>query len=118
VKRDDRNMGEGTMVLLCRLGLLVVGERTIGNSCSMAGQLGYTADLVGGEGGDSNRVHREREERVLIAEGSNTKLRIIRRLNLLVSQPFLYICVGKYKIVMVEIITQEYDFNISYIVFL
>jgi hypothetical protein len=74
--------------------------------------------VVGGEGGSSSRVHREREERVLIAEGSNTKLRIIRRLNLLVSQPFLYICVGKYKIVMVEIITQEYDFNISYIVFL
>jgi len=33
VKRDDIKMGEGTMVLLCRLGLLLVGERIIGNSC-------------------------------------------------------------------------------------
>jgi hypothetical protein len=32
VKRDDRNMGEGTMVMLCRLRLLLVGESTIGNS--------------------------------------------------------------------------------------
>jgi len=32
VKRDDKNMGEGTMVLLCRLGLLLVGERTSSSS--------------------------------------------------------------------------------------
>jgi hypothetical protein len=32
VKRDDINMGEGTMVLLCRLGLLLVGEGTSGSS--------------------------------------------------------------------------------------
>jgi hypothetical protein len=32
VKRDDRNMGEGTMVLPYNLGLLLVGERTIGNN--------------------------------------------------------------------------------------
>jgi len=32
VKRDDRNMGEGTMVLLCMLGLLVVGEETSSSS--------------------------------------------------------------------------------------
>jgi hypothetical protein len=57
----------------------------------------------------------ERERRVLTAEGSDTKLRIIRRLNLLVSQHFLYICVRQYTIVMVEIITPEYDYNISYI---
>jgi hypothetical protein len=49
--------------------------------------------VVGGEGGSRSRVYKKREEIVLIAEGSDTKLRIIRRLNLLVSQPFLYICV-------------------------
>jgi hypothetical protein len=32
VRRYDRNMGEGTVVLLCRLGLLLVGERTNGSS--------------------------------------------------------------------------------------
>jgi hypothetical protein len=48
-------------------------------------------------------------------EGSDTKLRIIRRLNLLVSQPFLYICVGQYTIGMVGVSIQEYDYNISYI---
>jgi hypothetical protein len=57
---------------------------------------------VGEEGGSSSRVHLGEEERrpaaggergrrVLRAEGSDTKLRIIRRLNLMVSQPFLYI---------------------------
>ena len=71
----------------------------------MAGRLGWTADLVGGEGGSSSRVHLgegerrpaacgERERRVLIAKDSDTKLTIIGWLNLLVSQPFLYICVG------------------------
>jgi DNA-binding transcriptional ArsR family regulator len=58
---------------------------------------------VGGEGGSRSRVYKKREEIVLIAEGSDTKLRIIRRLNLLVRQPFLYICVRQYTIVMVEI---------------
>ena len=53
-----------------------------------------------------------------MAVSIDTKLRIIRRLNLLVSQPFLYICVGKHTIVMVEVTTQEYDYNISYIVYL
>jgi len=33
----------------------------------------------------------------------------------LVSQPFLYICVGQYTIIMVEVTTQEYDYNIFYI---
>jgi hypothetical protein len=47
----------------------------------------------------------ERERRVLTAEGSDTKLRMIRRLDLLVSQYFLYICVRQYTIVMVEITT-------------
>jgi hypothetical protein len=69
---------------------------------------------VGGVGGSSNRVHlgegerrpaarREMRRRVLTTEDSNTKLRIIERLNLLVSQPFLYICVGQYTIVMVRL---------------
>jgi hypothetical protein len=48
-----------------------------------------------------------------------TKLKIIRRLNLLVSQPFLYIyiyiCIGQYTIIMVVITTWEYAYNISYI---
>jgi hypothetical protein len=57
-------------------------------------------------GGSNNyRVHREKEERVLIAENSDTKLRIIRRLNLLVSQYFQYIYVVQYTIVMMEITT-------------
>jgi len=33
----------------------------------------------------------------------------------MVSQPFLYICVGQYTIAMVEITIQEYDYNIFYI---
>jgi len=53
VKRDDRNMGEGTMVLLCRLGLLLVGERTISNSYLIVGQLGC-ASGGGEEGGSSS----------------------------------------------------------------
>jgi hypothetical protein len=32
MKRDDRNMRERTMVLLCRLGLLLMGEGTSGNN--------------------------------------------------------------------------------------
>jgi hypothetical protein len=32
-----------------------------------------------------------------------------------VSQPFLYIYVGQYTIVMAEVTTQEYDYNIFYI---
>jgi hypothetical protein len=51
-----------------------------------------------------------------MAEGSDTNLRIIGRLNLLVNQPFLYICVGQYTIVMMEVTTQEYAYNFSYIV--
>jgi hypothetical protein len=84
---------------------------------------------VGGEGGSSSRVHLgegerrsaacgERERRVLTAEDSDTKLKIIGWLNLLVSQPFLYICVGQYTIIMVEITTQEYDYNIFNIVYI
>jgi len=33
----------------------------------------------------------------------------------LVSQPFLYICVGQYTIIMVEVTTQKYGYNIFYI---
>jgi hypothetical protein len=36
----------------------------------------------------------------------------------MVSQPSLYICVGQYTIVMVEVAIQEYDYNISYILYL
>jgi len=38
-----------------------------------------------------------------MTESSDTKLRIIGRLNLMVSQPFLYICVEQYTIVMVKL---------------
>jgi hypothetical protein len=93
----------------------------------MAGRLCCTT-CGEGEVGDSSRIHVEnvkrgpaakggREKRVLMVEGSDTKLRIIRRLNLMVSQPFLYICVGQYTIAMVEVTTQEYVDNISYTVF-
>jgi len=69
----------------------------------MAGRLCCTTSGEGKVGGNS-RIHLgkaerrsvamgEREKRVLMAEDSDTKLRIIRRLNLLVSQPFLYIFV-------------------------
>jgi hypothetical protein len=79
----------------------------------MAGRLGCT---TGGErevDGSSSRVHLGEEERrsaargrrVLTTEGSDTKLRIIKRLNLLVSQPFIYICVGQYTIIMMEMTT-------------
>jgi hypothetical protein len=47
----------------------------------------------------------ERERKVLTAEDSDIKLKIIGRLNLLVSQYFLYICVGQYIIVMMEVTT-------------
>ena len=114
VKRNDKNMGERVMVLLCRLGLLLlVGEGTSGSIFWVAG---WAAPPFwwGGVGGSSNRVHlgegerrptarREMRRRVLTTEDSNTKLRIIERLNLLVSQPFLYICVGQYTIVMVRL---------------
>jgi len=83
---------------------------TSGSSLRMAGWLCCT---TGGEEevGDSSRIHVEkvkrgsttkggREKRVLTATGSDTKLRIIGRLNLMVSQPFLYICVGQYTIAM------------------
>jgi len=79
-----------------------------------------------GEVGGSSRIHvekvkrgptanGEREKRVLTAEDSDTKLRIIGRLNLMVSQPFLYIYIGQYTIVMVEVTTQKYIYNIFYI---
>jgi len=91
----------------------------------MAGQLCCTSNGEREVGG-SSRIHEgkierglaakeEREKGVLTAEGSNTKLKIIRRLNLMVSQPFLYICIGQYTITMVEVTTQEYVYNIFYI---
>jgi hypothetical protein len=61
---------------------------------------------TGGEGevGGSSRIHvekaksrpvakREKEKRVSTIEGSDTKLRITRRLKLFVNQLFLYICI-------------------------
>ena len=59
---------------------------------------------MGGVGSGSNRVHlkegerrlvarRERRRRVLMAGGFDIKLRIIVRLNLLVNQPFMCVCV-------------------------
>jgi hypothetical protein len=73
VKRDDINMGEGTMVLLCRLGLLLVGEGTSGSSFWMAGRLGCTAGLVGGEGSSSIWVHLGEGERRSAAGGRGRK---------------------------------------------
>ena len=35
----------------------------------------------------------------------------------MVSQPFLYICIGQYTIAMVKVITYEYVDNIFYTVF-
>jgi len=32
VEKDDRNMGEGTRGLCCRLGLLLLGEGTSGSN--------------------------------------------------------------------------------------
>ena len=91
---------------------MLVGEGTSGSSFRGAGWLGCTAVLVRGVGGSRGRVHlgegermsaarRKKRRRVLTAESSDTKLRIIGRLDLLVSQPFLYIYVGQYTIVMV-----------------
>jgi hypothetical protein len=73
----------------------------------MVGRLGCTTGGEGEVGSNKSRIHLGEEERrstvrgrgrgVLIVEGSDTKLRIIRRFNLLVSQPFLslsiYVCV-------------------------
>jgi len=53
----------------------------------------------------------------IIRQYHRGELRIIRRLNLMISQPFLYICIGQYTIAMIEVTTQEYVYNISYIVF-
>jgi hypothetical protein len=58
---------------------------------------------------------REKERRVMIAKSSNTKLRKIMRLNLLVSQSFLFIHVGQYIIVKVEITTLEYAYSIFHL---
>jgi hypothetical protein len=106
----------------------VVGEKdTTGSSLGMAGRLCCTTDGEREVGG-SSRIHVEkvkrgpaakggREKRVLTVESSDTKLRIIKRLNLIISQPFLYICVGQYTIAIVEVTTQKYVYNISYTVF-
>jgi hypothetical protein len=87
--------------MLCKWRLLLGRKDTTGSSLGMAGRLCCT---TGGERevGGSCRIHGGKRERgpaakggrekgVLTAEGSDTKLRIIRRLNLMVSQPFLYI---------------------------
>jgi hypothetical protein len=110
---------------LCKWRLLWERKGTSGNSLGMASRLCCTT-CGEGEVGGSCRIHVEkvkrgptakggREKRVLTAESSDIKLRIIGRLNIMVSQPFLYIYVGQYTIVMVEVTTQEYVYNISYI---
>jgi hypothetical protein len=86
---------------LCRWRLLWGRKGTSGSSLGRAGRLCGTT-CGEGEVDGSSRIHVEkvkrgsavkggRKKRVLTAEGSDTKLRIIGRLNLMVSQPFLYI---------------------------
>jgi hypothetical protein len=86
---------------LCRWRLLWGRKGTSGSSLGRAGWLCCTT-CGEGEVGGSSKIHvekvkrgpaakGEREKRVLTAEGSDTKLRMIGRLNLMVSQPFLYI---------------------------
>jgi len=124
---NGRDLGGRIRDKLCKWRLLWGRKDTTGNSLGMAGRLCCT---TGGERevGVNSRIHVEkvkigpatkggREKRVLTTESSNTKLRIIRRLNLIVNQPFLYICVGQYTIAMVEVTTQNYIYNISYTVF-
>jgi len=90
--------------MLCKWRLLLGRKDTIGSSLRMAGQLCCTS---GGERevGGSSRIHEGKIERgsttkggrekgVLTAKSSDTNLKIIRRLNLMVSQPFLYMCIG------------------------
>jgi hypothetical protein len=100
---------------LCKWRLMWGRKSTGGSSLGMVGRLCCTTCGEGKVGG-SSRIHVEkikrgsaakggREKRVLTAEYSDTKLRIIGRLNLMVSQPFLYIYVGQYTIVMVEVTT-------------
>jgi hypothetical protein len=96
--------------MLCKWRLLLGRKDTTGSSLGMAGRLCCTTSGER-EVGSNSRIHvgkverglaakGGREKRVLTAESSDTKLRIIRRLNLMVSQPFLYICVGQYTIAM------------------
>jgi hypothetical protein len=86
---------------LCSWRLLWGRKGTNDSSLGRAGRLCCTTSGEGEVGG-SSRIHVEkvkrgptakggRKKRVLMAEGSDTKLRIIGRLNLMVSQPFLYI---------------------------
>jgi hypothetical protein len=91
---------------LCKWRLLWGRKGTSGNSLGMAGWLCCTT-CGEGEVGGSSRIHVEkvkrgsaakggREKRVLMSKSSDTKLRIIGRLNLMVSQPFLYIYIYIY----------------------
>jgi hypothetical protein len=86
---------------LCRWRLLWGRKGTSGSSLGRAGRLCCTT-CGEGEVGGSSKIHVEkvkrgsaakggRRKRVLTAEDSDTKLRIIGRFNLMVSQPFLYI---------------------------
>ena len=110
---------------LCKWRLLWGRKGTSDISLGMVGRLCCTTGKEREVSG-SSRIHIEkvkrgptvkggREKIVLTIEGSDTKLRIIGRFDLMVSQPFLYICVGQYTISMVEVTTQEYVDNISYI---
>jgi hypothetical protein len=91
--------------MLCKWRLLLGRKDTTGSSLRMAGQPCCTS---GGERevGGSSRIHEGKIERgsaakggrekgVLTVESSDTKLKIIRRLNLMVNNPFyiyIYMC--------------------------
>jgi hypothetical protein len=99
--RDKGTAGTWVRDKLCRWRLLCGRKGTSGSSLGRAGRLCCTT-CGEGEVGGSSRIHvekvkrgpaakGERKKRVLTAEDFDTKLRIIGRLNLMVSQPFLYI---------------------------
>jgi hypothetical protein len=73
----------------------------------VSGQLGCNVGLVEGEVGSNIKVQLGEEERSYDVKRLYTKLRRSRRLNLLVDHFFLFICVGQYKIVKVEITILE-----------
>jgi hypothetical protein len=97
-QRNDRDLGGRIRDKLCKWRLLWGRKGTSGSNLGMAGWLCCTTSGEGEVGGN-NRIHVEkvkrgsaakggREKRVLTAAGPDTKLRIIGRLNLMVSKPF------------------------------
>jgi len=60
MKRNDRNMRRGTIVLLCKIGRLLLWEGgAIDSNLRVASQLGCNAELVEGEVDSNNnsKVH-------------------------------------------------------------